>query len=996
MVPDTNVTPKNILNYLTDPEIFSIGCIPPHSDHFFSSFNGFINTFSLNGIWKFHYAKRTDLTFEEFYLPNFDDSRWDDIEVPSCIQMKGYGQPHYVNTMYPWDGWEKLSPPEIPQEYNPTASYRKTFYLPESWNHKRVCLLFEGAGTALAIWVNGKFAGYHEDSFSPAEFDITPLLTTGSNTIAAQIYLFSSASWLEDQDFWRFSGIFRNVTLYALEKTHLEDLRTDTIFSEDLSHAKLEISALLNGELSNVSATAELRDQQENPVAQISLFQTEHLLTGSLEISQPILWSAETPYLYKLVITIRQQDTLIEQSVIAVGLRKFEICDGLMKINQKRIILKGVNRHEFSMEGGRVVALKDLEQDLRTMKQNNINAIRTSHYPNCSDFYRLCDKYGFYVIDETNLETHGTWKDVKNNEINEILPNDNPVWKKAVLYRGEAMFQRDKNHPCVLIWSCGNESYGGKIIYELSQWFREKDPSRLVHYEGIFHDRRWNQTSDMESRMYAKPHEIEEYLKNTNDKPYISCEYCHAMGNSCGGLSLYTDLEEKYPRYQGGFLWDYIDQAIFKNGQLLYGGDFDDRPTDWNFCGNGIVYADRTPTPKMQEVKSCYQDIKIFPKKDQVLIKNRFLFTNLSDFELRWKLSRNGKVIASGKDVVELIPGADAIFPLPVPTPEKAGEYNLLVSFHLKCDTIWAQKGHEIAFGQNIFSISEKRTPIKSFEKIKLIPCKSNFGVQTSRFHALFSKVDGSLISLNVKGKELLKSPVQINFWRAPTDNDIGWDMPFQLGQWSNAARYSRFLSMEVTEQEKQVSISFQYELPLLPKTVCSVVYTITEDGRLQVKMEMFPSNILPCLPDFGMLIFLPKEFCHITYYGLGPEENYCDRNTGARLGVFPYFPKVAPTLRPQECGNRTETRWVNLSDGDTILQINGDPSFNFSVLPYTPHELENARHLFELPPAYRMVLKISSGQMGVGGDDSWGAPVHDSYMLPSGKIYRLCYTISI
>lgn len=528
----------------------------------------------LNGNWKFSYSVNPDNRPENFYQVDFNCAGWGDITVPGHIQLQGYGKPQYVNTMYPWDGLNEIRPPEIPQDHNPVGSYVKMFTVPENMTNKPVYISFQGVESAFYVWLNGKFVGYSEDSFTPAEFDLTPFLTEGENKLAVEVYQRSTGSWLEDQDFWRFSGIFRDVYLYTVPEIHVYDADVRAELNDAFTQGTLKVDLkLLSGDSSPSKIVTELYDREGSLVSTRTIDTGDGKWSVTMDVENPKLWSAERPNLYKLYIQVfNEKGSLVEVIPQKVGFRRFELIDKIMHLNGERIVFKGVNRHEFNCRTGRAITKEDMLWDIKTLKQHNINAVRTSHYPNQSYWYDLCDEYGVYVIDEMNLETHGSWQKMGAVEPSWNIPGNKPEWENIVMDRAVSMVERDKNHPSILIWSCGNESYAGEVILNVSKYFKKVDPSRLVHYEGVFHAREYNDTSDMESRMYAKPADIEEYLNAKPQKPYISCEYMHAMGNSLGGMYKYTDLEKKYPMYQGGFIWDYIDQSLIKKDR--YGNEF--------------------------------------------------------------------------------------------------------------------------------------------------------------------------------------------------------------------------------------------------------------------------------------------------------------------------------------------------------------------------------------------------------------------------------------
>lgn len=626
-----------------NPEYFKDNCMPAHSSHrYYSSAEAMMQQeesfkYSLNGLWKFHYAKNYESTVQGFEKEEYCCLSWDDIRVPAHIQMEGYDVPQYANVQYPWEGREEIKPGEIPTHFNPVASYVKYFEVPESMKGKKIFISFQGAESGLALWLNGSFVGYSEDSFTPSEFDLTPFMKEGRNKLAAQVFKWTSSSWCEDQDFFRFSGIYRDVYLFTVPEVHVEDLRVRTFLNDTYTAADLEVKIKASKE-----GRVRLTLSKDGKAVQTLEEEMQQETILHMNVEKPELWSAETPVLYDLLLEVWNTDGELEEMIPQkVGFRHFEMKDNLMMLNGKRIVFKGVNRHEFSSLTGRHAAREDVVKDIVTMKQNNINAIRTSHYPNDTMVYDLCDEYGLYMIAENNLESHGSWDTVQegSGEYDGVVPCDRPEWLSMMLDRVNSMYQRDKNHPSILIWSCGNESFGGKDIYEMSRFYRKEDPTRLVHYEGVMHDRRYNDTSDMESQMYTTVEDIKAFLEKDRSKPFICCEYTHAMGNSCGAMHKYTDLTDTEPLYQGGFIWDYIDQSIDKKDRYgreyqAYGGDFDEHPCDYNFSGNGIVYGkDRNPSPKMQEVKFNYQNITAQVDKESVKVINKNLFVNTDTFQ---------------------------------------------------------------------------------------------------------------------------------------------------------------------------------------------------------------------------------------------------------------------------------------------------------------------------------------------------------------------------
>ncbi|MBQ9956470.1 MAG: DUF4981 domain-containing protein, partial [Ruminococcus sp.] len=712
--------------WLSDPEVFKVNREKAHSDHRYTTKDGNLRQ-SLNGIWKFNYCENHDNRPEEFYRTDYDVTGFDEIAVPGHIQLQGYGRPQYVNTQYPWEGHEQLTPPEIPQKCNPVGSYVKFFDMEKSLLGKETYISFQGVETAFYVWLNGAFVGYSEDSFTPSEFNITPYLKEKDNKLAVEVYRYSTASWLEDQDFWRFSGIFRDVYLYAVPEIHIRDMKV--IADYDYENK----SGVLNAELDIVgvgdfSVRLTLSDCNGNTV-----FESDKQSVGTV-IPDVMSWSAEEPNLYTFTAEIISEGAVIETAETKVGFRRFELKNGIMQLNGKRIIFKGVNRHEWNSHRGRSITEEDMLCDIKFMKRNNINAVRTSHYPNNSMWYSLCDEYGIYLIDETNLETHGA---------NELVPASEKMWLGAVLDRAESMYERDKNHPSVLIWSCGNESNCGDDIEAMAEYFHKVDSTRLVHYEGIFWNRKYDHITDMESRMYAKPCDIEEYLSNAPKKPYISCEYMHAMGNSVGGMKLYTDLEDKYEAYQGGFIWDYIDQSLCKDGVLVYGGDFDDRQSDYGFCTNGIIYADRTVSPKVQEVKQLYSNIRMTIENGVLSVENRNLFADTGRYVFEITLEKEGELLDTEEHYLNIPAGEKCSVKIGIEVPENPGEYVLTACAVLAEDTLWAEKGHEISFAQEIINVEDSVADVPSVKKAEIVWGSFCVGVHGENFSMLFDYREG-------------------------------------------------------------------------------------------------------------------------------------------------------------------------------------------------------------------------------------------------------------
>ena len=993
-----------------DPTYFKDGRIEAHSDHICyrnemeaaekeTSFRH-----SLNGIWKFHYARNYGSTVQGFENTDYSCRDWDDIRVPAHIQMEGYDAPQYANVQYPWEGHEDIHPGEIPEHFNPVASYVKYFEVPETMQGKRLFISFQGAESGIVLWLNGQFVGYSEDSFTPSEFELTEYVKEGENKLAAQVFKWTASSWCEDQDFFRFSGIYRDVYLYTVPEVHVYDLQIRAIPTEDLTEAALEIRTNTWGK-----GKAKIVLTKSGT----EVFNEEKPLDGeeiySWTIKNPVLWSAEDPQLYDLTIEVYDEAGNLQEVIPQkVGFRRFEMKDGIMTLNGKRIVFKGVNRHEFSSISGRNVSEAELRKDLMIMKQNNINSIRTCHYPDASLIYELCDEYGIYMIDETNLESHGSWDVAEfTKDYTYVVPHDKPEWLDMMLDRANSMYQRDKNHPAILIWSCGNESFGGKDIYEMSQFFHEKDSTRLVHYEGLCHDRRYNDTSDMESQMYPSVEAIKDFLAKDDSKPFICCEYTHAMGNSCGAMHKYTDLTDTEPKYQGGFIWDYIDQSIYKKDRYgrefqAYGGDFGERPTDYNFSGNGIAYGgNRDASPKMQEVKFNYQNITAEVTADTVKVINKNLFVNTDIYQCKVTVARDGKVIKKAFMETAVAPLSEETYALPLGKEEKSGEYTVTVSFHLKEDKVWAKAGHEVAFGQYVYKVKEEQKICQ--DPLTVIRSTHNIGVRGAYFEVLFSVLNGGLVSYKYAGKEMIEAIPKPNFWRAPTDNDCGNLMGMRYGQWKIASMYLSHKDFrqgpygpgntpEVEEKEHSVKVTYTYLLPATPLAECKLAYEVYGDGRVKTTLTYDPVKELGDMPEFGVIFKFNADYDHVEWYGLGSAETYADRKKGAKLGIYENMVKdnIARYMVPQECGAKEEVRWAKVTDrkgrGMLFEMDENNGPMMFSALPYTPHEMENAMHPYELPEVHYTVVRVAKEQMGVGGDDSWGARTHEEYLLKTDK----------
>ena len=1097
------------LRIIDDPAVFKRNVLPARSDTVIRDEKGCPVSLSLNGMWKFHYAENPASVVQGFEDPSMDVGGWKEITVPSNIQMQGYDEPAYVNSQYPWDGRENLALGQAPKRFNPVAQYVTFFEVPDSWEGQEVRIRFHGVESGFALWLNGVFVGYSEDSFTPSEFDLTDCLQDGVNRLAVLDFKFTNGSWLEDQDMYRLSGIFRDVELYPVPEVHMEDVHVIADLDGLCSTGMLDVTVKASGEVEGARLRWSLYERgcaMSDPVSGYSFPEDASCLEGecalepdssgeyctgkgrkegTFHISAPVkevkFWSAEVPYLYELRLVLVSKDgQVIETASELAGFRHFEMKDGIMCLNGKRIVFNGVNRHEFSCDTGRSPRREDVENDIRIMKRNNINAVRTCHYPNASIIYRLCDIYGLYMIAETNMETHGSWCFPACRK-EEKLPCDHQEYLPMLLDRVRSQFERDKNHPAILIWSCGNESYGGSVIYEMSKQFRRLDKTRLVHYEGVMHDRRYNETSDMESQMYTSASDVEKFLDEHPDKPFILCEYTHSMGNSNGGMHRYIELAERNPRYQGGFIWDFVDQAVRRKNRygeeyLAYGGDCKERPTDYEFSGNGIVDATRRPYGKLQEIRYNYRTIKAEVSADHVRIVNKNLFVPTSIYDCIATVEREGKLLfvrAVETDVEPLgektydlpfvigerkdDPGADARSGNPDrPVFDCRGEYVLTVSFRLKEDTLWEKKGYETAFGQSVIAVGrplpenldEKPETCGSgachaaicadkgkagADSLEVVHGKMNFGVRGEHFEVLFSAMKGGIVSYRFGGNELIDQIPRPNFWRAPVNNDYGNRMAARYGIWKIASAYQEFSDPEkgifdaspdedgyypkISRTPDYIEIIWKKFLPAISSgksadslgcVTCLTTYRVFADGTVRCILDYDPVCVLPPMPEFGWMFTVSADYHFVTYYGNGPEENYCDRKEGVKLGV--YSAEVSDMMErylvPQETGNRTGVRWAKITDRcghGVMVSAAGFPdskdreasrpgTMEFSALPYSPDILESAYHPYELPPVHRTYIRCSLKQMGVAGDDSWGARPHPEYLLPTDR--RLVFAV--
>jgi len=938
---------------------------------------------SLNGYWRYHYSKNRLARVPGFWKTSYDDGSWRTIPVPSNVELEGYGIPIYVNIPYPWP--KPWTPPRTPDDDpNGTVnSYRRTFDLPRDWIGRRIFLTFDGVNSFFYLWINGQPVGFGKDSRTPVEFDITRYVQPGKNLIAVENFRYSDGSYLECQDFWRLSGIFRDVYLWSTPHVHIRDVEVNADPSGNVT-----ILAELSGK---GTVEAALEDDRGRVVA-----------TGknTLRVAHPRLWSAESPYLYKLLLTAKDTAGNVTEVIpVNVGFRKVEIKNGDLLINGQRVLFKGVNRHEHDPDRGHAVTVESMIRDIVLMKQHNINAVRTSHYPNQPAWYDLCDRYGLYLIDEANIESHGMGYG------RESLAKD-PDWRAAHLDRTRRMVERDKNHPSVVVWSLGNEAGDGPNFEATSAWIKQRDPSRPVQYERA----ELRAHTDIVCPMYAHPEQLADYASQPQTRPYILCEYAHAMGNSSGDMWSYWKLIYNKPHLQGAFVWDWVDQGFRQKQAPLplarfekvgrgdrtlwaYGGDFGPAgtPSDDNFCCNGLVSPDRKPHPGLLEVKHIYQYIHckaVDLAARKIEIKNWHDFTNLKDIAVgHWRLKCNGKPIQQGRlPELDVAPRATTQISIPVKPfqPLPGAEYHLEVNFTLKHDTLWARKGHELAWDEFKLPDSAPATAwLDDGPPLQL----SGATVTGSNFVVSFDKQTGALKSWRVNGVELIHAPLRPDFWRAPTDNDRGRQMHKSQGIWRDAHKNATVtaFNLEQTAPNK-VLAAVALSLPSV-NARWQTAYHIFGHGDIIVDAEFQPGDAsLPKLPRLGMQMMLPRGFDQLAWFGPGPQETYSDRKD-ARVGIYRGTVReqfCADYTEPGESGNKVDVRWVALTNRRGVgLLVVGMPLLSVNALHHTTDDLQNAKHPFQLPRREEVTLNLDLAQQGVGGDDSWGAWPHKEFLIP-------------
>lgn len=987
-----------------NPEINAVNRAPMHTNYFaFENADAAkkankkqsTNYMTLNGTWKFNWVKDADSRPTDFWKTGFNDKGWDDLQVPAVWELNGYGDPIYVNVGYAWRNQFQNNPPEVPTENNHVGSYRREIVVPASWNGKDIIAHFGSVTSNMYLWVNGRYVGYSEDSKLEAEFDLTPYLKPGQkNLIAFQVFRWCDGSYLEDQDFFRYSGVGRDCYLYARNKKRIQDIRVTPDLDAAYQNGSLSINLDLKG---SGKVDLELVDTQGKQVATATANKSG-LVTMNVE--NPKKWSAETPYLYTLRASMQGSNEVIP---VKVGFRKIELKGDQILVNGKAVLFKGADRHEMDPDGGYVVSPERMLQDIQIMKQFNLNAVRTCHYPDDNLWYDLCDQYGIYVVAEANIESHGMGYGEKTLA-------KNPSHKKAHLERNQRNVQRGFNHPSIIFWSLGNEAGDGPNFEQCYQWIKAEDPSRACQYEQA----RQKDHTDIFCPMYYGYEGMEKYGQRTDaTKPLIQCEYAHAMGNSQGGFKEYWDLIRKYPNLQGGFIWDFVDQSCRwkgKDGVMIYayGGDFNRfDASDNNFCDNGLISPDRVPNPHMYEVGYFYQNIWTTPadlSKGEVNVFNENFFRDLSAYYMEWQVLKDGKIIRTGRvDDLKIAPQETAKITLNIGKTCTCKEWLLNVSYKLKNREGLLPAGFTVA--KNQLTLNDYKAPSMDLKNVEttnvatvvpqIIDNQYHYLiVKGNNFVAEFNKQNGYLSKYAVDGTEMLKEGAALtpNFWRAPTDNDMGAGLQNKYAAWKNPGL--KLISLNSKTENDQIVVNAEYDMKNVSAKLY-LTYVINNEGAIKVTQKMTADKNATVSPmfRFGMQMQMPKCFETVEYYGRGPVENYSDRNHSTDLGIYRQSvnEQFYSYIRPQETGTKTDIRWwKQLNAGGNGLKVVGDAPFSASALHYTICSLDDGeqkdqRHSPEVQKADLTNLIIDKAQMGLGCVNSWGALPLPQYMLPYG-----------
>ena len=955
---------------------------------------------SLNGTWKFFWVKDADARPTDFWKTGFNDKGWDNMQVPAVWELNGYGDPIYVNVGYPWRNQFKNNPPYVPTEGNHVGPYRREITIPADWNGKEIYAHFGAVSSNMYLWVNGRFVGYSEDSKLEAEFNLTPYLKAGQkNLIAFQVFRWCDGTYLEDQDFFRYTGVARDCYLYARNKKRIDDIRVTPDLDQEYKNGSLDINLNLKG---SANVALELLDARNQVVASTEVKGSGKVST-TLNLENPKKWTAETPYLYTLRATLKEGNKTTEVVPVKVGFRKIELKNAQILVNGQPVLFKGADRHEMDPDGGYVVSRERMIQDIQLMKQFNLNAVRTCHYPDDSFWYELCDKYGIYVVAEANVESHGMG-------YGEETLAKNPSFKKAHMERNQRNVQRNFNHPSIIFWSLGNEAGYGPNFEAAYDWIKAEDPSRAVQFEQAGYSGK----TDIFCPMYYDYQGCINYCEDdSKQKPLIQCEYAHAMGNSQGGFKEYWDIIRKYPKYQGGFIWDFVDQGIRWNGKdnkmiYAYGGDFNNfDASDNNFCCNGLVNPDRQPNPHMHEVGYFYQNIWTTGsdlKNGEINVYNENFFRDLSAYTMEWDLLKNGKIVRSGLiENLNVAPQQTAKLKLDLGKTCTCAEWLLNVRYIQKNREGIIPAGHVVAKDQLV--INGYKAPEMKFDNITesnqpvIVPQaddknRNRLVITGENFNIQFDKANGYLSAYTVNGLDMIKEGEALtpNFWRAPTDNDFGAGLQRRYAAWKNPG--IKLLSMKHETVDGKVVVSADYEMKEVSAKL-ALTYTINNQGAIKVTQKMTADKAAKVsnMFRFGMQLVMPKSFEQISYYGRGPVENYSDRNHSTDLGIYnqTVSEQFYAYVRPQENGNKTDIRWwKQLNAAGDGLQFIAEAPFSASALHYTIASLDdgaqkNQSHSNEVKEADLTNVLIDKAQMGLACVNSWGAIPEPQYLLPYG-----------
>lgn len=956
------------------------------------------NYLPLNGVWKFNWVENADQRPVDFFRTDYNDRGWDNMQVPGIWELNGYGDPQYVNIGYAWRNDFENNPPQVPTAKNHVGSYRRTIDIPVDWAGRDIIAHFGSVTSNMYLWVNGKFVGYSEDSKLEPEFDLTKYIKPGQpNTIAFQVFRWSDGTYLEDQDFWRLSGVARDSYLYTRPReAQLTDIRVIPDLVNNYSDGILAVKLTIKGQ---ADVRLSLTDPEGAEVA-ASTVKGSGVKNITMNVDNPQKWTAETPNLYTLTATVSKGGKTLEVVPVKVGFRKIEIADGVLTVNGKPITVRGVDRHELDPDGGYVVSRERMLQDLRIMKENNINAVRTSHYPNDNMWYDLCDSVGIYVVAEANLESHGMGYGPETLALR-------PEWLQAHMERNQRNIARNFNHPSVIIWSMGNEAGDGPNFEAVYKWIKAEDPSRPVQYERAI----LNPWTDIFCPMYVTPDDVEKYTNDPSSyRPIIQCEYNHVMGNSGGNFKEYMDLTRRDRLNQGGFIWDFVDQGLRKTGKdgvmiYAYGGDYNPYDaSDNNFCDNGLISPDRVPHPHMAEVAYQYQTIWATPvdiAKGEIAVTNENEFSDLSNYTLRWTLLVDGKAVESGVvNNLDVPAGSTKSITLPYTLPKSDAEILLNIDFITKKEKQLVPAGHLQARNQIVVSpykaggLEFAAAPFKA--KPEIINNNTNrLIVKGQDFTMEFDKTDGLLCEYTVGGISMLASGGKLspNFWRAPTDNEYGNGMAVSSKVWRNPEM--RLALLKVSEDNGIVAVEARYDMSQVASTY-DISYRINEDGQMIVEAKLTPNAAAKDIPEmlrFGLQMQMPSTMDVSRFYGRGPVENYVDRRSAAFIGEYTLTSaeQAHPYIRPQETGTRSDIRrWTQSDLGGRGLRVTSTQPFYASATEYSIESLDNGdaktqRHFQEVAKSGYVNLLIDSAQAGVGGINSWGEHPLKQYRMPFG-----------